>query len=173
MIRFLLVLPLFACTPDENTDDDKGSLDPADTAEIPHENAPVILSFTAEEGDPIETEDGDMQATILWTVEFEDDDGDANVVDISFWADTTVDGAVDTAVESIGTIEDQALKNADGTVVEDGDGFGGTMYVSQGVSGGDLDFSTEYEFAAIVYDSVNTASAAAIAVGTTPAELVE
>ena len=170
MLRLLPFAALLACTPEEE-DTDKGTLEPADSAEIPHENAPVITSFTVEEGDPIQTEDGETQPTVRFTVEFEDDDGDANVIDLAFWADTAVDNAADTSGAALGTITDQALTNSSGEIVADGDGFGGTLYVQQGVTGGDLEFSTEYEFAAIVYDSVNTASAAVLAVGTTPAPL--
>lgn len=172
MIRSILLLPLLACTP-EAEDSGTGTLDPADSAGIPHENVPVITTFTVVPGAPIQTEDGETQATVLMTVVFEDADGDANVIDLAFWADTAVDAAVDTSGTALGVVDDQALQDSQGNVVEDGEGFGGTLYLSQGVTGGDLAFSTEYEFAAIVYDSVGTASAAAIAVGTTPAELVE
>lgn len=177
MLRSLLTTPvlffaLSACTP-EAEDSGTGTLDPADSAAFPHDNAPVIVSFTAGPGDPIQTEDGDTQATVLLLVEFTDADGDCNVIDLSFWADTVIDGAVDTSTAAMIFIQDQALEDSQGNIVEEGEGFGGTMGVSQGVTGGDLEFETEYEFGAIVYDNVATPSAVAIAVGMTPAELVE
>lgn len=172
MLAPVICLSLSACTP-EAEDSGTGTLEPADSAVFPHDNAPVIVSFTGAPGEPIETEDGDLQATILLLVEFIDDDGDCNVIDLSVWADAVIDGAVDTAGTAMILIQDQALEDSQGNIVDEGEGFGGTLGLSQGVTGGDLEFETEYEFAAIVYDNAGTPSAAAIAVGMTPAELVE
>lgn len=173
----LLTLPAllaFACAPDKEDSGGNGSLGAsADTGDC-RGTAPTIEYFKVSEGDPVTPEGSDVpQPTILFMIEYEDEDGDAHVISLDMWFDDVVDGAVDMTGDAQTGFANSALQDADGNTVDECAGDGGTVEFSAGVTGTDFAYSKEYEFAAVLYDNADMASEVAIAVGTTPAELTQ
>lgn len=173
LVRLLPILALaVACTPVEVDKDEGGTLG-VDTGEAGCEGTPPdITGMTVGEGNVIEDENGNPQPSVRISVEFEDVDGDAHAISMDLWWDETVDGSVDTSGAANASLPSTALTN-DGEPVDECEGFGGTLNVDMGVTGSDLQFSTQYDFAAVVIDANGYASAPGIASGTTPAPLEE
>jgi hypothetical protein len=169
--RLMVAVGLLAgCDPGESDDEGgKGSLTANTDTGTPHKNAPEIKSLTCSTGDPYTLEDGSVLPTIVFTVDYEDDDGDAHVLSAAFWHDETVDGVVDTSGAATAEWGETAMKNGAGEIEEEGEGFTGTITLIVTVSGGNLAFETLYEYAVIIYDSVKTPSAPDYCSGTTPA----
>ena len=168
------LLPLFAfalaCTPVEVEKDSSGTLG-EDTGDAGCEGTPPdVVTVTVGEGDVIEDENGNQQPSVRLSVEFEDVDGDAHAVAMDLWWDDAVDGAVDTSGAANASLSKTALTN-NGAPVDECDGFGGTLIVDMGVTGADLQFSTQYDFGASVIDANGYASTAVVATGTTPGPL--
>lgn len=135
--------------------------------------APTIDDFTVSEGDPVTPEGSDTpQPTVLFTIEFSDDDGDAHVISLDMWYDTTIDGTVDVTEAAPQGFSDAALRDSEGNTVERCGGHGTTMKFAVGVTGHDFEYSTEYEFAVVLYDNSGMGSDVAIATGATPAPLM-
>ena len=171
----LLALPILlacACAPDKDDSASNGSLGASvDTTDCSG-TAPTIEYFKVSEGDPVTPEGSDVpQPTILFTIEYEDEDGDAHVISLDMWYDDVVDGAVDMTGDPQTGFANNALQDSDGNTVDECAGDGGTVQFSAGVTGTDFAYLKEYEFAAVLYDNADMASEAELAVGTTPAEL--
>ena len=168
-----LALVALACAPDTKEKDSHGTLSSGDSGPVEcFGTPPEIESLIVTEGQPYTpTDGGETVPTIKLSTTYSDEDGDANVVRLDFWWDTTLDGTVDTSVEPNQATEPTALKDSDGNVVEDCYGHAGTFNSGLGVTGGDLDYETTYDFAVILYDKSDTASEPAFASGTTPAAL--
>lgn len=169
---FVSLLPVCACAESDEDKDGSGTIEPVDDSGVPHGSAPEITNITFAQGEPTTLEDGTQLPTVLFQVDFEDDDGDAHVVSATIWADEVVDGAIDTSSTDVGQLPDTALTDsATGAPVDEGDGFLGQLTIQLAVSGGNLNFETLYEFGVVIYDSVDTASEPGITSGTTPAML--
>jgi hypothetical protein len=160
-----LMMTMLACTGEVDSGTDGDPLDTKNTEGCPNEAAPVITEFTVEEGDIVTNEDGDEQPSVLFTITSEDEDQDLNVVALDLWADETLDGAVDTSGSPFISSGDVEVEDGNCSVSE------ATLAFSLGIVGDPLEFETEYEFAAISYDSMGNASEVAYATGTTPASL--
>lgn len=175
-MRFLPLTALLLLACDDPTEDSggNGTLGPSDSSNGDCSGtAPTIEDFTVSEGDPVTPEGSDTpQPTVLFSIEYDDEDGDAHVISMDMWYDSTIDGAVDTSEAAPQGFKDSALQDSDGNTVDACAGDGGTIMFALGVTGNDLDFSTEYEFGAILYDNAGMGSEIEIAVGTTPAPLV-
>ncbi len=176
-MRFLplCTLFLFACDDSAKDSGGDGTLGPSDSSNGDCSGtAPTIEDFDVTEGDPVTPEGSDTpQPTVLFTIGYEDEDGDAHVISLDMWWDSTVDGTVDMSGAAPQGFKDNALQDSDGNTVDACAGNGGTILFALGVTGSELDFSTEYEFAAILYDNAGMGSEVDYATGTTPAPLVE
>lgn len=161
----MLVAFLIACT----------SADPKDTGEPPplalddtascSSTPPVVDAFTIGNGGII-TGDSGEQPSVLLHIEFHDDDMDVDYINLSYWWDTAVDGAVDTSVAP--AMESGAFK-----FDQDGEPClvsGGTFEQRIGVTGNPFEPNTPYEFAVTVTDHGGLTSAPAVADGVTPKE---
>jgi hypothetical protein len=175
-MRMLPFLLLAAVGCDDSKDDDTGpgSLNASDTDADCSGTPPVIDDLTVEIGDVLTGEAGeDAQPSVLITVEFSDEDGDAHVVAVDFWYDDVVDGTVDTSGAAPMQLPAGAMPDRSGRPIEECAGDGGILGISLGVTGKELDFETEYDFAAVVIDNAGLASEPRVASGTTPAALPE
>lgn len=173
-MRFLPLLAVFALACDTAaTDTGNGTLDPSNNGNDDCSGtAPTVTEFDVSEGDPVEGEGGeDPQPTVLLTVSFADDDGDAHVVSMDIWYDDTIDGTVDTSGKAKANVAPTAMQDSDGNPEEECAGKEGTLGLRLGVSGGSLEYDTEYDFAVVVYDNAKMASEPAFATGLTPSEL--
>jgi hypothetical protein len=170
-ILSLSALLLVACEP-EKEDSGNGTLNPGGEDEPCLGNAPVIEDFTAGEGDVIAGQDGEAdQPSVLLVVEFSDEDGDAHVVAVDFWFDAEIDGTVDTSGTPDRQLPGSAMLDSADRPVEECAGHGGILGIQLGVTGSDLDFETQYDFAAVVIDNADQASEPGFATTTTPAAL--
>ncbi len=168
----LLCLPLLACDGSKAEDSGNGTLNPSDSAESCSGTAPVVEDLSVEEGDVIKGTDGEAdQPSVLITVEFSDEDGDAHVVAVDFWFDDAVDDTVDTSGAPDRSLPAGAMLDAADRPIEECAGDGGILGISLGVTGSDLDYDTPYDFAAVVIDNAGLRSEPAFASGTTPSEL--
>lgn len=149
-----------------------GTLNPGDSAEDCSGTAPVVEDLNVEIGDVIAGSDGEPdQPSVLLTVEFSDEDGDAHVVAVDFWFDAEVDGTVDTSGAAQRSLPAGAMLDAAERPIEACAGDGGILGVMLGVTGSDLAYDTQHDFAAVVVDNAGLRSEPAFASGTTPAEL--
>lgn len=161
MITWLML----ACSAGEDTDKTGDPIGTGTTEECSSGNAPVVTGFTVSEGDTLTNEDGEEQPSILFTVEFEDEDADINEVEMNLWWDAEIDGSVDTASADGVSFDKTQLEEGECTVDL------GSLGAAWGVVGDPLEFETEYDFAVTIVDMAGIESEPAFATGTTPAEL--
>lgn len=169
----LFALFTFACDPAKDTADTAGTLDPGNGGSDDCKGtAPVIEDLTIEEGDPITGEGGeDPQPTLVIMAEYSDEDGDAHVLAMDIWYDDVVDGTVDVSGTADAALAETAAQDDDGNPVEACDGKAGYFGVQLGVTGDNLEFETEYDFAVVLYDAAGMGSAPAFGTAVTPAAL--
>lgn len=174
-MRFLPLLALFALACEtESTDSGNGTLDPNDNGDDSCKGtAPVIDSFEAkDEGKTtVDGDSGNEYPIIDLIVEYSDEDGDAHVLSADIWWDDEVDGTVDITTKVDSAVARTSAQDADGNPVEECAGKAGGFDIGQAVAGGTLKYDTEYDFAIVVYDNADMASAPAFATAITPAEL--
>ncbi len=187
MLRATLLLVLLGCEPlglddtdtdtdtdtdsDTDTDTDTDADTDTDTDTGPggcEGTAPEVEGASTADG-PMIDDDGNEVPSVLFTVQFADADGDANVVTIRAWFDDTFDGAVDTSGDPDSEAGPVAMQ-VEGAAVPDCEGFGGALSFALGVNGRELAYDTPTDFALAVSDKAGLWSEAFVLGAVTPSE---
>ena len=139
------------------------------TAEECASAEPQVFGFTIEPGDAVTGEDGHLQPSLRFVIDFDDPDGDSHDIVLRTWWDTSIDGLVDTSAS--GTEMSAEMVDDAGAPVAVCEGIGGALDVQVGVNGGNFAYSTTYDFAITVTDAAGMESEPAFATATTPSAL--
>ncbi len=168
MRAFYSVVPvgfalLAACTgkPTGDSQDSAPPLSLGDTSDC-NTHAPVITSGSISNGGK-QTFDNGEYPTVGITMDVSDDDGDLDVIGMSVWFDTVVDGTVDRSADPPFGTGGYQFENALPCAK-----FTASLTLKPAVTTGLLDYNTVYEFAIEAEDHHAVMSTPYIVSGVTP-----